>query len=674
MRIPQPFLPVTVESENLCHRVRVVGREYTFGPDGMLISVKSEGCELLAAPMRLVCVEDGQESVFDRDYAHNESESFIQRRSDEEAVICGCMQTKRFILNVCNTVDYDGNVDVDLKFVTKGETVAEHLGFVGMKPVQYLLDHMWLEIPMKRELFTLYHMHPNSDVRLADGTVVEKTTTTASGKLHDQSFDMPFRALYWMGNEELGLGWFAENERNWQPEREDKVMQVIYDGDKVILRARLLDSHPKAWTGDPARGWQLYNPIDFHYGFHATPVKPFPKNPYVHKAYHVDIAVKIKGNYMDFLTTERFDRLQEKGVDTLFLHEKWNKSQNWFELSEYTGKQLRYIVDEAHKRGMKVLPYFGYEISSLSPVWSELQKTVTMKTKEGLNGSGWWRVPFQRDYIACYNSEYADYFIDGIANIMDTYNIDGVYLDGTAYPRHCHNVEHGCGWYDPEGNLRGSYPIKAIRRLFKRLHKVVKSRGGHINVHTFGVANFTAQPYIDQNWYGETLQFDLIAGKVKEVNLDFFRAEYTGRNMGVPVEFIAYENRPVWTFEHALSCASIHGILPRVNDIDFPLELMSKVWKIIGNFPVEQAQWKPYWNNGAESDHEKVKVSYYKYTALDGQQQMLVFVANTAVEPIESTTIRLNEKISTVINAETGESASLTVDLNPFGYKILFMR
>ena len=55
--------------------------------------------------------------------------------------------------------------------------------------------------------------------------------------------------------------------------------------------------------------------------------------------------------------------------------------------------------------------------------------------------------------MVCYNSEYADLFINGIEKIMDTYNIDGVYLDGTSMPNYCTNVNHGCGWYDGEGRL-----------------------------------------------------------------------------------------------------------------------------------------------------------------------------------------------------------------------------
>ena len=48
MKIPYPFLPVEVREEGLNHRVNVVGREMVFGADGMPVSVKVNGEELLA--------------------------------------------------------------------------------------------------------------------------------------------------------------------------------------------------------------------------------------------------------------------------------------------------------------------------------------------------------------------------------------------------------------------------------------------------------------------------------------------------------------------------------------------------------------------------------------------------------------------------------------------------
>ena len=114
MRITEPFLPLRVKTDKLCHTVELANKSYTFGADGMISSIIAEGQELLAEPMRIVMIEDGKESVFDNNYLGNESESFIQSRSDEEAVICGCKQSERFIINFCNTIKYDGNKTISV--------------------------------------------------------------------------------------------------------------------------------------------------------------------------------------------------------------------------------------------------------------------------------------------------------------------------------------------------------------------------------------------------------------------------------------------------------------------------------------------------------------------------------------------------------------------------------
>ena len=148
MRIPRPFIPLRVESDDYCHTVHIVERHYTFGPDGLLTSIVSQGQELLAAPVRIVCVEDGATAVWDNSYPDNESESFIQSRSDEQTVICGAKQSERFIINTCTKVDYDGIIDIDLKLMTRGQTVAQAFGIAETKPVLFKLDRLWLELPL----------------------------------------------------------------------------------------------------------------------------------------------------------------------------------------------------------------------------------------------------------------------------------------------------------------------------------------------------------------------------------------------------------------------------------------------------------------------------------------------------------------------------------------------
>ena len=675
MKILSPFIPLRIETHGLTHTVNIIGRSYTIGADGMISSITAKGMELLAAPVRLVLEEDGKAAQFQDDYLTNESESFIQNRSDEQAVICGCKQSERFIVDFCTTISYDGVCDIDLKLMPRGLTVAQALGVEGFEPLNFKLDKLWLEIPLKKELCSLYHMFPSGEKYCYDGSVIPNSSTAGSGKIPKDGFHVPFKSILWLGNEEIGLGWFSENDRSWQCESKNKAIEIIYTENEAILRIHLLDSHPVNWTSEFTKGFSHYAPMDFHFGFQATPVKPFPKNPYIHNALHLDCGIKIKGNYRDFLGEEnRFDRLKEKGVTTLILHEKWNKSQNWFELSEFTASQLQYIVDECHKRGIKVYTYFGYEISTMSPMWSKLSDKVVNKNFEGKFGGGWWRVPFQRALSVCYGSEYSDYFASGIAKLMDTYNIDGIYLDSTANPRHCFSTDHGCGWCDKEGVIHGSYPLGAIRELFKKLHDVVHPRGGHINVHFYGAINYTVLPYIDQVWCGETLQSELMQGKTECLDLDFFRTEYIGRNMGVPTEFLAYERRPLWKFEDALSCALLHGILPRPNDIEYPLELMSKIWRIFDSFPIANSKWMPYWENSVATSDARVKVSYYQYKALTGDSQLLAFVVNTSSDSLNNVTVKFEESYSAATDMIEMANCGFTFSLAPFGHKILFVK
>lgn len=674
--LKKPFLPVEITSKDLCHTVKTVGREYVFGANSLPMSVKSLERELLAAPVRLVGIEDGQEIVWDVNYPDNESESFIQKRSEESVTVCGALQSELFIVDTCLTTAFDGSTDIELKVMPRGKTVRQEVGLEALAPRDYKLERLWLEIPLNAEIAKLYSMYPASPMTLSDGTVTECGAASTSGGVPELDCAFPFKPILWLGNDDLGLGFYAENEQHWQPEDEKKAVELVHDGDALIMRFHLLDSHPKSWNGNLKDGHFLFYPLTFKMGLMATPVKPFPKSPYLHKALHIDCFVKIKGNYIDFLLeNDRFDRLAEKGVDTLILHEKWNKSQNRFELSEYTGYQIRRIVEECHKRGIKVLTYFGYEISTMSDEWSKKADHVR-NDKNGGFVRAWYRVPYQRAFMSCYKSaDYAQEMVDGIARVMDEYHTDGIYLDGTSTIWQCSSTEHGCGWYDSDGDLHGSYPIKAVRSLLSRLHDVVSERGGIMNVHACGCPNFTALPYIDLSWYGENLQFDYVKGEFGGgVPLEYFRAEYSGRNMGVPVEFIAYENKPHWSFENAMAFSSIHGILPRPNDIEHPLDLMSKVWAIVDSFPVAQSEWLPYYANDVKVSDERIKVSYYRYMSPIGEPMMLAFLANASLERAENVRVEFPENVTLMRDMERDTDVDGVFSLDRFEYRILFLK
>ena len=275
MNIPKPFVPVEAKTEGLCHTVSVLGRQYTFGADGMLCSVLVQGEELLAAPVRIVAQEDGAPAQWDTAYESNENESFIQSRTDEQVTLCGAMQTQRFVVNTCTGVEYDGSIDVKLRVMSRGKTVAQVFELEQTKPLRYELNRFWLEIPLRKELCKLYHMHENSAMQLDDGTEKARTPLSTGGLVPEQSAAFPFKAFLWVGDDNKGFGWYAEDDRNWQPADPDRAMELVQENDAVVLRVRLLDGQPESWTDDPATG-RWYHPVSFQFGFQVTPVKPFP--------------------------------------------------------------------------------------------------------------------------------------------------------------------------------------------------------------------------------------------------------------------------------------------------------------------------------------------------------------------------------------------------------------
>ena len=74
-------------------------------------------------------------------------------------------------------------------------------------------------------------------------------------------------------------------------------------------------------------------------------------------------------------------------------------------------------------------------------------------------------------------------------------------------------------------------------------------------------------------------------------------------------------------------------------------------------------------NYGAED----VRVSYYKYTAIDGSDTYMILCANIDKEPLKNVTISLQNELSSLQDALTGEKLN-SFDMDTYGYRILFAR
>lgn len=652
-KLMRPWTPVKAwEKDHTCG-IGVWGREYTNQGSCMLSSVISQKQELLAGPIRIVATDNG------KDVCVEQASCFLMDDvTPESAAFCCGTEVEDLVIDSTCNVEYDGYMSWTLSVMPQGLSVAAACGVKDEEVYACNLTRFWMEIPLRTELFPYFAFAPVNTYR-ADGQERENSTLTCAG-LIPQHLELPFCCQLYLSGENTGLAFLCESEEGWQYDHYP--IEVLKKGDETVLRVHFLDSEPMAWRGVEEKDRLHVVPLTFRFGMIATPVKPLPANPYEERSLHIDCGHKVLSNYEDYLfgkfvdTGEytgipapgtaveydeiTFDRIERLGVKVLYLHEKWNTIQSSPQITRQSAQRLRKIVEEAHRRGIRVLPYFGYEISTLAPYWGEYGFEFTPR-EPGTHHAGWYwyRQPPQRDLQVCYNDpRLRKLFVEGIRKLIETFRFDGVYLDGTVYPRPCRNEGHGCGWRDREGVLHPTYPLNGIRELMKELYAVIDPMGGIINCHTGMVFNFAALSFYHSIWDGEIIQIPFLNGLIHEIPEGYMRAAFGFRSIGLPFYMLCYANAPKWDFRRALSLSLLLGLMPKPNNAGTPLEAMSKLWNILDRIPVERATWHPFYEKDpiAEVSDPAVRFSYYEYPDITGRTCRLVFCANTHDTPSDA--------------------------------------
>lgn len=680
-KVPFPWIPVEAKEDKNGCCATVWGRKYKIENNILFSSVESLGDELLSSPIRISASENGKKINW------QDIDVFLSEVSDEKAVIYATAQSEAFIVNTSTVIEFDGCATVDVKLMPRGFTVPQLFGLEKKEPPKTKLDYFHIEIPLKRRFAELYHSYPCGVLPDASGSSEASAADmyAGSGKIGDNSMASGFSSVIFLGNDEKGFFTYIDTDKGWQSEDKDRMIEYDVRDSEVVLRLRLIDGQPKRWEEtDTDQGQYEYPDISYRVFFQATPVKEFPKNPFEEKRLHIDCFKKIPQEYMDFLSNPvvegsdeiGYDRIKRLGVTTLIIHEKWNQVQNYWKLTERTQHQLKTIITECHKRGIKVVPYFGYEISTMADIWYDKSELYRRRGREMKQGLGWYRFPAQREVCVCYNSPISDEFASGIEKLVDEFDFDGIYLDGTGMVWNCQNTAHGCGYYDDEGNLKPTFPILGVRKLMRRLYEMFETRGKTINCHVSDCICAAGMSFTHGLWLGEYIQYTLVKTGADKMPEGYMRATHSGRNFGIPTEFLVYENKPIWGFDDAFAFTLIHGVLPRPNDISEPLEKMSALWSIVDGFPIAQSEWCPYFKAGShpfEPEGDAVKISGYKYVGENGIKWLL-FVANTVSDKINDCPISGFAGF-TVKNAETGESVEaqngiISVSFERFGHSI----
>ena len=244
-----PFEPVKVEGDS----VGVVYRQYRLDGLGLWRSVEAAGnvsaggpVELLAGPVTLK-VDQGQPLAG--------RGKFVEVRP-AAAVYEGTAEHPAVSVRCRSTTEMDGCVKVELTLSPGADR----------RP----LESLWLEVPLRDRLMPLWHVSTTGlRINPAGATPEGEGPVWDSTKFPDGNWFGNFKCYLWLGAEERGVCWFADNDAGWELATDAKgqpcvaCQQLIRRGDVLTLRVNLIQ---KPVT--------LAAPRKITFGLMASPAKP----------------------------------------------------------------------------------------------------------------------------------------------------------------------------------------------------------------------------------------------------------------------------------------------------------------------------------------------------------------------------------------------------------------
>ena len=328
------------------------------------------------------------------------------------------------------------------------------------------------------------------------------------------------------------------------------------------------------------------------------------------------------------------DFLADYGVRTLCFHSQWS----WMGYPMVPPGQeqdLRDLVAACHRKGMQLLLYASPLSADEAPEWAMYHRDYLIEPLT-------WPYRYRDAHIApaaCWQSHYRNLWLARQARLIDEFDLDGFYLDGSEWPLWCRNRHHGCGYTREDGKVGDTCNIFGTRDYMKRLYVLCRSRkpDAQLNIHNSTVMVIPTLGWGTSSWDGEQLgslswdkggAVDKMQYALDVLPLDAFRAEFMGRQWGVPAEFLCYQ-RP-YTTPQILAVTLLHDVLVRPS-ADY-LPMVSELWRLYDRFGMRDAEFLPYWSNTGviQAGPEGIRTSAYRHP----DRGLLMVVSNLAAAAV----------------------------------------
>jgi hypothetical protein len=574
--VVKPYVPVKVANST----ITILGRQLTLGPSGLPSQIVSffspEGTELeetgsslLAAPMEIVAEEStGQSLVWSNTTCnftkHNEGAAEWTARSTAGALVMdvrGRMEFDGFVqykVTVSSTESLElSDLSLHLPMVKAKARYFMGLGLQG-EQCPTSLDWKW-DVKKHQDSVWLGKVGAGLQIKLKGENYEPPLLTNF---YEDKPLNMP---PAWFNDGRGGISLRTLN---------DVLMLNFYGGSRKL-----------------AAGQELH----FNFDLLLTPFRP--------------LNTKAQWSTRFFHSYQPVGKVVQSGANTINIHHA-NDANPYINYPYLHVNQMRTYVEEAHQKGLKVKIYdtmrelsnHAAELFALRSLGDEIFPAgkgggdAWLQEHLGTNYMPGWFVPQWKDaaIIDKGSTRWDNYYIEGLAWLVQNVGIDGLYIDDLAYDR----------------------------TTMKRVRKVLDHGrpGALIDFHSanqfdphdgFGsCANVYLEhfPYIDRLWFGEYFN--------PEMPPDFWLVEMSGIPFGLMGEMLQ-DGGNRWR-------GMLYGMTSRIPyDGNDP----SPIWKVWDEFKIQDSRMIGYWSPRCPVKTSSTNILATVYA---GRERSLISIASWA--------------------------------------------
>lgn len=565
-----PYTPLEISGKT----VACLGRDVTPANGGLPSSIRSNGQEILAAPMTFHVMDNAGPVEWTSSpvsFAHHSAGKVVWEANSETAA---------FSMRLTCRMEFDGYLNLSIGLTAKQAA-----------PVQDIR----LAIPMRKEAATFMMgmgrkggFRPDTwewhwdKAKHQDSLWLGSVTAGLQCKLKGPAYSWPLVNIHYK-RKPLDIPEAWNNGGNGG-------CQVREEGDAVVITAY---SGPR----EMAQGETL----QFNAGLLITPVKP------------IQYAEHWKTRY--YHAYEPVENAAKAGATVINIHHA-NDINPYINYPFLSVDQMAAYARQAHDAGMKMKIY--YTLREISNHMAELWAIRSLGTEVFADGPGggysWLQEHLRTGYVPAWQhffpngdvdasivtqglSRWHNYYLEGLRFLIAHADIDGLYLDDVGFDRDV---------------------MQRARKIMDR----TKS-GCLIDLHSWNHFNDIAGfancanlylehfPYVDSIWFGEGFDYNETP--------DYWLVEISGIPFGMMSEMLQDGGNP-WR-------GMIYGMTNRLPWCGDP----RPIWKLWDEFAIQDARMLGYWDPACpvKTDHKDVLVTVYQKPG-----ETLLAIASWAKEPV----------------------------------------